>query len=164
MSRPRPVALLVTAALAVSALAWAQVRTGDLVVYNHSRSIPVGLYVRIGVSPTGASIVTVRARDVALDEAVARGFDGQNDRFIKRVAALAGDIVCADGDVILINGRHAAERRRKNSTGSILPRWEGCIALSADELFLLGDTPDSFDSRYWGPVRRSLIEGVWKKL
>ena len=34
----------------------------------------------------------------------------------------------------------------------------------ADEVFLLGDTADSFDSRYWGPVRLTAIDGVWRPL
>jgi type IV secretory pathway protease TraF len=36
--------------------------------------------------------------------------------------------------------------------------------LAANEVLLLGDTADSFDGRYWGPVSVDLIEGVWRKL
>ncbi|GAM99880.1 hypothetical protein U91I_03535 [alpha proteobacterium U9-1i] len=43
------------------------------------------------------SIVTVRARDVALNYAATRRFTDANDRFLKRVAALDGDIVCGSG-------------------------------------------------------------------
>lgn len=156
--------IVLTAALAVAALVWAQFRAGDILVYNHSRSIPVGLYMRVNDSPSRAAIVTVRAVDVAPNQAVARSFDGPHDRFIKRVAALSGDVVCAQDDVITINGRRIAERRARDSANRLLPQWQGCVALSADDLFLLGDTPDSFDGRYWGPVQGSLIEGVWKKL
>lgn len=36
------------------------------------------------------------------------------------------------------------------------------MTLAVDEVFLMGDTPDSFDSRYFGPVNTADIEGVWR--
>ncbi|MGE0294633.1 MAG: S26 family signal peptidase [Hyphomonadaceae bacterium] len=39
----------------------------------------------------------------------------------------------------------------------------GCRTLEADEVFLLGDTADSFDGRYWGPTRLQSISGVWTR-
>jgi len=35
--------------------------------------------------------------------------------------------------------------------------------LRTDELFVLGDTPGSFDSRYFGPIRRAQVEGVYRE-
>jgi type IV secretory pathway protease TraF len=41
-----------------------------------------------------------------------------------------------------------------------LPHWDGCRTLQADELFLLmAAVPDSFDSRYFGPVSLSAVIG-----
>lgn len=155
---------LLTGASAVVVLALAETRTGDLILYNHSPSMPVGFYVRVRDAPRRASIVTVRAAEVAPEQAAQRGFDGRGDRFIKRVAAVGGDIICAQGDTVEINGRPVAERRETDSEGRALPRWHGCRTLSADQYLLLGDTADSFDGRYWGPVDRSQIEGVWRPL
>lgn len=155
--------ILVAAATAIAALGVAQTRTGDLLLFNHSPSIQRGLYLRIQGPIERTSIVTLRAVDVAPAAARRRGFDGPGDRFIKRVAALSGDVVCAEGALITVNGQNAAARRARDSSDRTLPSWRGCRTLAADEFLLLGDTADSFDSRYWGPVRRVQIEGVWRR-
>lgn len=119
---------------------------------------------RANAMPERGAIVTIRARDAAPDAASQHHFDGDHDRFIKRIAGRGGDLVCAQGGVVTINGVRAAEQRASASDGGPLEAWHGCRTLNADEYFLLGDTPDSFDSRYWGPVAGTQIEGVWRKL
>ncbi|GAM98928.1 conjugal transfer protein [alpha proteobacterium U9-1i] len=136
----------------------------DWLLYNHTPSVPVGWYARSSGEITIGALVTVRAQDAAPDYAAARNFTDAGDRFIKRIAANDGDSVCADGETIRINDRTVAHRAVHDSQGRALPYWSGCRQLSADELFLMGDTPDSFDSRYFGPVSAANIEGVWRKL
>jgi len=155
---------LAVGALAIGLVVAASALARDLVLYNHSPSIPVGLYLRSD-GPVGVgTIVTVRARDVAPSVAEARGFDDEGDRFIKRVSATEGDEICAEGETISINGEAMARRAAVDSSGRPLPSWSGCIVLATDQFFLLGDTADSFDGRYWGPVSRDRIEGVWRPL
>jgi conjugative transfer signal peptidase TraF len=136
----------------------------DILLYNATNSMPVGFYRRNETPPLRGAIVTVRARDVARAYAASRGFDDAGDRFLKRVAATAGDCVCAEGENIVINGSIRAHRARRDSRGAPLPWWNGCRRLGRGELFLLGDAQTSFDSRYFGPVRASAIEGVWTRL
>lgn len=136
----------------------------DIVLYNHSPSIPAGFYVRSRAPIARGAIVTVRARDVAPALAAARRFTDAGDRFIKRVAAVHGDVVCAEGETLRINGAEVARRLQRDSEGHALPSWSGCRALAMGEVLLLGDTPDSFDGRYWGPVSLQTIEGVWRPL
>jgi len=135
----------------------------DVVIYNDSPSMPQGFYTRINASVVRGSIVTVRARNVAPAYASARGFIDANDRFLKRVAASSGDIVCAHGESVTVNHTTIVERRSLDSAGRALPSWRGCRRLD-DEVLLIGDTADSFDSRYWGPVATHEIEGVWRRL
>jgi conjugative transfer signal peptidase TraF len=134
----------------------------DVVVYNASQSMPQGIYVRVHSPIVRHSIVTVRARDVALNYATARRFADANDRFLKRVIALDGDVVCALGPRVTINHTIALQRRTVDSVGRALPTWSGCRRLHG-QVFLIGDTADSFDGRYWGPVASDLIEGVWHR-
>lgn len=122
--------------------------------------MPQGIYVRMHSPIVRYSIVTVRARDVALNYATARRFTDANDRFLKRVAAVDGDVVCAFGPLVTINHELTLQRRTVDNVGRTLPTWSGCRRLN-DQVFLIGDTADSFDGRYWGPVASDLIEGVW---
>ena len=133
-------------------------------IYNPSPSVPRGFYVR-DHRPVGVgAFVTLRAADASLAYAQARDFTDRTDRFIKRVAAIGGMRVCAEGDRVTVPGRGAVTRLARDTAGRVLPSWDGCRTLAADEVFLLGDTADSFDSRYWGPLRVSTIDGVWRPL
>lgn len=152
------------AASAVGALFIAASQANDVVLYNHSPSMPIGLFMRTEAPIERGAIVTVRARDVAGEHARARGFAEDRDRFIKRVAATHGDTVCAEGTQISLNGVVAVHREVRDSAGQVLPSWFGCRTLERDEVLLLGDNVDSFDGRYWGVVSASLIEGVWRPL
>ncbi len=136
----------------------------DRILYNPSPSIAPGFYARIDAPVEAGAIVTVRAVDVAGAYATARDFADPGDRFIKRVAATRGQVVCASGTVIRIDAIIVAHRAERDSAGRRLPTWSGCRTLSGDELFLLGDTPDSFDGRYWGLTALDLIEGIWRPL
>ena len=138
-------------------------RHQDVLLYNHSPSIPVGVYVRVDtprILPNGA-IVTIRAIDAAPQTAKVRSFDQPRNRFIKRVAARAGDRVCADQSSLTINDGSPIFRQPQTPAD---PMWVECRALLNDELLLLGDHANSFDGRYWGPVSSRVIEGVWRKI
>jgi conjugative transfer signal peptidase TraF len=157
-----PVRALAIGIVAIGALGLASLFSHDFLLYNHSTSIPRGIYLRVDAPIGAGSIVTVRAIDVAPAYARRQHFTDAGDRFIKRVAAANGDEVCASGPVLQIHGRVVARRSERDSEGRALPTWSGCRVLSEDEVFLLGDTDDSFDGRYWGPISRDQIEGVWR--
>jgi conjugative transfer signal peptidase TraF len=149
-------------AAAIALMGVASVNARDWLLYSRTPSVPPGWYARSSGEIVRGALVTVRAQDVAPDYAAARSFTDAGDRFIKRIAANDGDSVCAEGDAIRINDRTVANRAVHDSQGRALPHWSGCRTLVADEVFLLGDTPDSFDSRYFGPVSADDIEGVWR--
>lgn len=130
---------------------------------NESPSLPKGLYVRaFDPAPERGSIVAVP------QPASVRAYLGhlgmpREVLLIKRVAATAGDQVCAVDDHIVLPGR-IVPVRRQDRQGVKLPAWDGCRRLSPGELFLLGDTLSSFDSRYFGPVHDDRVEGVFKEV
>ena len=78
---------------------------------------------------------------------------------IKRIAAVAGDDVCAFDGAIIVNGEIVARQRKVDRAGRSLPRWNGCRELVPGEFFLLTKAPDSFDSRYFGPVTSARVIG-----
>jgi type IV secretory pathway protease TraF len=82
---------------------------------------------------------------------------------IKRVAAVGGDAVCSDGrGLVSPGGVHPV--RSRDRQGQPLSPWSGCRRLGPGELFLLGDTAGSFDSRYFGPVSRDEVRGVYREV
>lgn len=129
-------------------------------VWNASASAPVGLYrVLPGKAVTG-DLVLVRTPDSVRKLAAERGYLPANIPLIKRIAAAGGDLVCACGNTIFINGRAAAERLARDRNGRPLPGWRGCRLLNSGEVFLLMQgVTDSFDSRYFGPIPATLIIG-----
>ncbi len=156
------VALLSAAGLA--ALAWAAfVPPVAHLIYNPTPSVATGWY-RI----VPADLETLRAGDVVLvrlPPAVAalaerRAYLPSNVPLLKRVGAVAPQRVCVLGASVNIDGVPAAAVLRSDRRGRPLPAWRQCRALRADELFLVGTHPASFDSRYFGPVPASAVLGV----
>lgn len=80
---------------------------------------------------------------------------------IKRVAGISGDVMCRQETAVTI-GNKAVVAARMDRHGYPLPAWGGCRTLSANEVFLLGDHPASYDSRYFGPVSRSELAGIYR--
>ena len=138
-------------------------QTPALALVNESPSVPRGLYLR---QPRGAP---EKGAMVALPQPpIARrylGALGMPDEvlLIKRVAAVGGDQVCRVGAVVRTPDR-VVPVLDQDRRGMDLPGWTGCRRLAPDELFLLGDTPGSFDSRYFGPVRRAEAKGVYREV
>jgi len=78
--------------------------------------------------------------------------------WVKRVAARAPAQICWADEGILIDGR-VAGRLPLLMTYPIVPR-PGCETLGTDEVFVLGSHPQSYDSRYFGPLTRDEITAV----
>jgi len=130
---------------------------------NESPSLPVGLY-RLASGGSIGPGVTVAVPQPATARSYLSGLGmPPNVLLLKRVVATGGDTVCRQGARVTTPSgvRAAASHDRR---GAPLPIWSGCRRLGEDELFLLGDTAGSFDSRYFGPVRRSDVRGVYEDL
>jgi conjugative transfer signal peptidase TraF len=140
-----------------------------LLLWNASPSSPIGLYY-VG------SAEGVRTGDmvVAWPPEAARRLGGErhylpyNVPLVKRVAAVAGDRLCAVGDAVFVNGRFETRRRDSDPSGRPMPWWNGCEVVAPGDLFLL--TPgvgQAFDGRYFGVTRRHQIVGrarlLWRR-
>jgi type IV secretory pathway protease TraF len=89
-----------------------------------------------------------------------RGYLRKGALLIKPIAAGAGDTVRRHGPLVTINGRIAARAGTLDAAGRTLPAWSGCFRLAADQIFVLSADPDSFDSRYMGPIDRAYVVGI----
>ena len=130
-----------------------------LLVWNTSPSVPIGLYAVTRTWPRPGDLALVRLPvDMAL-LAARRTYLGRSAYLLKPVVAVVGDQVCRHSDRIFLNGHSMAVARWEDRIGRSLPVWQGCQTLAAGEFFLLADDPDSFDSRYFGPLAQQHIIG-----
>ncbi len=147
---------------AVSVLALAVSGTGSMAVklaYNGSASAPIGFYWVDGKPAEKGDFVLIRPPISIKTMIETRHYLPPNVPLIKRIAAAEGDVVCSLDRQILIDGVTVAIALPQDKAGRPLPAWQGCAVLSARQIFLLQPYPDSFDSRYFGPVDRSLVIG-----
>ncbi len=155
--------------------AWARVAAGaillvaasfcgaprPLLVWNVSNSAPLGLYSVGGRADLrrGEMVIARPPRGFRLF-AARRGYLPLNVPLVKRVAAVAGDRVCADGATLRVNDVAVAQRRSADGLGRTMPHWSGCILVGKGEaLLLMSTSPASFDGRYFGVSSRSDIVG-----
>lgn len=132
---------------------------------NRSPSEPPGVYVRRGGPPLTGTIIAFRAPPSAFPYADRRLAYLHTRPLLKAVEAVRGDHVCTVGGVLKVNGVVRGPIASRDEEGRPLPRWAGCRALSPDEVFVFSDrVPNSFDSRYYGPIRRSAVLGVYTLL
>lgn len=139
-----------------------------LLVWNATASAPIGLYwVR---SPSGlvtGEAVVARLPPAARALAARRQYLPAGVPVVKRIAAIGDATICAVGTRLTIDGRLVAIRLVRDRAGRPLPGWQGCRRLGDAQVFLIGDGPDSFDSRYFGAVPRADLIGravlLWRR-
>ncbi len=130
-------------------------------LWNASASVPLGLYrIEPNGPPRVGDLVAVRPSP-ALERFMAeRRYVEVNALLIKPIAAASGATVCRIDARVTIDANAVASALPRDRFGRPLPTWSGCRRLGADQLFLIAPMrPDSFDSRYFGPVDRRQIAG-----
>ena len=161
-SRP---ALRATGILAITAAIGAGIapRGAPPVLLNRTPSEPPGIYIRAGDPVRPGAVIAFRTPAAAFPYADRHMVYLHTRSILKAVAAGPGDQVCAAGAELVINGVDRAPIQRRDGEGRALPRWTGCRTLGPDELFVFSDrVPNSFDSRYYGPVQRQAVLGVYR--
>jgi type IV secretory pathway protease TraF len=135
-------------------------------VYNPSPSAPLGWYWRSAPPPTlrhGLLVlldppVTVK-QEVALINPAVAGYP-----WIKPIAAVPGDRVCLEPDVVTVNGVVVGPRPLLHRYPQ-LPRRLGCTVVPAGSYVALSPSVRAFDSRYVGVLAHDTILGrvhpVW---
>lgn len=136
-------------------LALAGAGNAPRLVWNFTASVPLGLYAleerhwerddRVALKPSGRLLEILQSADVLRAGRL----------LLKRVAAISGDEVCRSGESVTING--VARVYARGDPG--LLRWSGCVRLLTGEVFLLGETDDSYDGRYFGITSAADILG-----
>lgn len=82
-------------------------------------------------------------------------------KLVKIVSGLAGDHVRVKGTELYINQMHRDRLwLAKSLPGQQPGDFDRDQVLNDSEVFLLGSTKESYDSRYWGPLPKSEIVGA----
>jgi conjugative transfer signal peptidase TraF len=165
LGRRLQLGLLGTAAMAVSILVPPQ----PLLLWNASASVPIGLYAVIpGYNPGKGDMAVANLPEPYRSMAARRHYLPRNVPLVKRVGGAQGDLVCAAGSLVTVNGILVVERLAFDPHGLPLPRWEGCRIIGKGALFLLSaDVPDAFDGRYFGIIPADNVVGearlLWRR-
>lgn len=138
-------AFFVVVTVAISAKAF------DLVL-NVTDSMPSIVY-RLGQGEKGSIVTFCSPRP---HPSIGRGPcpDGSMP-LLKRVVGVASDCVTATDAGVDINGQPIPNSRPfdLDSKGRTLPHLRGSFTLKRGEIWVAGEHPNSFDSRYFGPVK-----------
>lgn len=81
--------------------------------------------------------------------------------WMKQVVGRVGQTVCLQENTVTVEETVVATRPLVQK----YPHRDGCWTLQAHEVFVLGNHPRSWDSRYFGPIERATVQGqcqaVW---
>src|SRR4029453_10206041 len=87
-----------------------------------------------------------------------RGYVPLGVPLIKRILALRGQSVCRNERVISVDGIAMGMALAHDRQGRPLPVWQGCRAITQDEVFLMNrHEPASFDGRSFAPIQLRTI-------
>lgn len=98
---------------------------------------------------------------IAFEMNVANEFYGPGMVWVKRVAADGGQTVKVTPDSVDSTRSHYdlsaryVLRKLHKTQDELQKKWE----LAEDELFMIGETLTSYDSRFWGPINRTDVKG-----
>jgi conjugative transfer signal peptidase TraF len=151
-----PVALIATVRAAIGA---------PVILYNPSPSEPVGFYRLTRSAPGRGTIIAFLVPAAGRPYAAAHLPYIARSAILKEIAASDGAMVCEKEGALFINGQARGSAAATDRHGVALPRWSGCRRLATEEYFVLSNRiPNSFDSRYYGPVPRADVIGVYRPL
>jgi len=159
--------MLFTAIVATSLLLSTIWGTTPHYIWNASNSVPIGLY-RIQATTRLAvtELVAVQPPDLLAAFLDLNGYLPIGVPMLKRVLALPGQTVCRTGLQIAVDGVDVGDARERDGQNRPLPVWHGCRVIADGDVFVMnGQSADSLDSRYFGPLPASAVIGravpVW---
>lgn len=118
---------------------------GQVIFLNRTASMPMGIYIKNSKNKlTTGDIIVFYSID-------------KNSNLLKYIAAREGDEYCLDFENTLwVNGFTVAQKSIAKYHGE-LSTQSLCQTLKQDELLVLGEHPNSYDSRYFGPIKREQV-------
>lgn len=85
---------------------------------------------------------------------------GASHGVIKRIACAEGGQLSTEGDTFYCEGRKVAVAKSRSFAGVKLPRFDFSGKVPAGMIFVAGEHRDSFDSRYFGFLRKEEVKAL----
>ncbi len=130
---------------------------------NLTDSEPIGLY-RLHPLQGGVrrgNMVIMEVPEGFRQYVYGRGWLPEGWSLLKHVGAVAGDSYCVENERFIVNGTFIGPVYRSDQEGKPLPKLEGCREVPAGYFLPVAThIPRSFDGRYMGAIRLSVIKGV----
>jgi conjugative transfer signal peptidase TraF len=130
-------------------------------IWNASNSVPIGLYrLRPVTTLTVTDLVAVQPPDLLATFLDLNGYLPIGVPMLKRVLALPKQTVCRNGLTITVDGIEMGQAHERDGRGRPLQAWHGCRVIADGYVFVMNwQSPDSLDSRYFGPLPASAVIG-----
>ena len=127
---------------------------------NNTNSLPLGIYILSNETIELGKYVVFTKPDNLKD--IKRDWLIDNALFLKQITAIPGDTVCIKNNTVLINGKTAGTVKAVDRNGEELPGSlkKICGRLKKGEFWTATNHPNSFDSRYYGPIKLEKLRTV----
>ena len=152
------IAITLLIAIALVLVTW--LSPSPYLIWNASKSVPIGWYWIEHRQPKLHQIAVVKLDGWSQLYAAERGYLPEKVWLLKPVAAEFPSVFCRFGNYVFIDGKLVAKAKKFDRQLRNLPRWKGCLTLKPDELFVIAGPKNSFDSRYFGPIKLNQVVGV----
>lgn len=150
----RPLLISIISILAIAYCVKILSALGYGITYAVTKSMPNGFYLLLPPKNLHRyDIVEFQPPSSALIFLHHHNLIPKNGRLIKYVFALPHDNICRKNNGIWVNNKEIGRIFLETTAGVRLPQYNFCGKLGDGQYFLLSNkVPNSFDSRYFGPI------------
>ena len=145
-----------------SAITYLYIENQGKYFVNISRSMPYGIYKIVNDKISCSDLVLVYFDEQRKNEV--EFFTGTRKPLLKKIVGFSGDKFCIKDNKVYLNNVIKGVVLDKNQRGFDLPKLKICRKLSYDEAVVMGENIDSYDSRYFGVVRKQILRRAIKIL
>lgn len=147
-------------------LLYGNITVPNLLIYNHTESIPIGWYLRIPIELYGdiqiGDIVGYDVPDHIREMAIKRCWLKETDIMMKKVGALTKDsFEIRDDKTFWVRNQYIGNVYEFDSKNQSMPMMNvGKHEVGKDEFLPVTKHPYSFDGRYYGVIKINKIKFV----
>lgn len=134
------------------------------VIFNFTPSIPLGIYMVTDKKSfvTGDVLVFAPPENVKTIVHNRKWLAAKRGYLLKPIVAVPGDFVCIENSHFYVNNFDFGEVKDQDREGRELPDYHFCGTVKSGTFFVGVQARNSFDSRYFGPIKTTQILGVAK--